>query len=353
MNEASGERQHLPVFRALRLEEAVALLAGREFHCGVEDVLELAKASRRHAIEAVRHDNRERLASAASLCYQSAREENVVRVFLLIAGLGALICCLVSCSSAPAGPEKGTPAFYWQAAKETFAAGDNMKTLEHLDKLTSSDTEYKPKALPWSLVLSSGLAAGYEDLAEQYEAGARANKTDPAWFRRRVSEYRTVSKQLSLQFADRYAKFAASKGETVPLAFGYPKGSATASPQLTRVSNGIVLPQADVDLALEHTVQRGVLMAACRAAGAPDDPAKAESILKAADPQAPRATFALAIANSLYNLSQIYMPSKADEPEKLKIFCERADEALKTVPPGKESKDLAAKIDKALKKKKT
>jgi hypothetical protein len=139
----------------------------------------------------------------------------------------------------------------------------------------------------------------------------------------------------------------------VILAFGFPKGSATQSAQLTRVGSGLALPQADVDLAMTNTVQRGILMAACRAAGAPDDTAKGESILKSADASVPRATFAMAMADSLYSLSQIYVPSKADEPEKLKIFCERADEALKAVPDSKDKKTLAAKIEKSLKKKKT
>ncbi|HTS67097.1 MAG TPA: hypothetical protein VMH28_33965 [Candidatus Acidoferrales bacterium] len=258
---------------------------------------------------------------------------------------------LISCSSGPSGPEKGTPAFYWQAAKETFAAGDNMKTLEHLDNLLAPDNEYASKALPWSLMLTAGLATGYAELADRYDAGAKANKTDPTWFRRRVSEYRTQAKQLSLQFADRFAKIGQIKGDTLPLAFGYPKGSATASPQLTRVASGIALPQADVDLAVSSTLQRDVLLSACRAAGAPDDTAKGESVLKDPDAKVARPVFMLAMAQTLYDLSQIYTPLKADDPDKMKIFCERADEALKGVPESKDTKALAAKIQKVLKKK--
>jgi len=272
-----------------------------------------------------------------------------VRWFAAIIAFGVLI----SCSSGPAGPEKGTPAFYWQAAKETFAAGDTVKTLEHLDRLLAPDNEYSAKALPWSLVLTSGLATGYAELADHYELGARANKSDPAWFRRRVGEYRAIAKQLSLQYADRFTKFSQVKGDTVTLAFGYPKGTATPSPQLTRVVNGIVLQQADVDLAQKHTLERDVLLAACRAAGAPDDSAKGESILKNPDAAVPRATFTMAMAETLYSLSQIYMPLKADEPEKLRIFCERASEALKVVPESKATKALDTKIQTVLKRKKT
>jgi len=270
-----------------------------------------------------------------------------MRLLATILALGVLM----SCSSGPSGPEKGTPAFYWQAAKETFAAGDNMKCLEHLDRLLTPENEYFAKALPWSLVASGGLALGYADLADNYEKGARANKTDPTWFRRRVSEYRTQAKQLSLQFADRFAKFGQLKGDTVALAFGYPKGSAAVTAQLTRMAGGIALPQADVDLALAQTLQRNVLMEACRAAGAPEDTAKGESVLKDPEAKVPRATFLMAMAQNLYDLSQIYTPMKADDPEKMKIFCERAEGALKPVPESKDTKALSAKIQKVLKKK--
>jgi hypothetical protein len=46
-----------------------------------------------------------------------------------------------SCSSS-SGPEPGTPAYFWAAAKETFAANDYVKTSEHLDKLLASENDY-------------------------------------------------------------------------------------------------------------------------------------------------------------------------------------------------------------------
>jgi hypothetical protein len=260
------------------------------------------------------------------------------------------ITTLVSCSSQPAGPEKGTPAFYWQAAKETFAAGDNMKTLEHLDKLLAGDNEYTSKALAWSLVLTSGTAAGYTELADHYEIGGRANKNDPSAFRRPMTTGRGVAGRLSLQFAENFAKFDKMKGDTVPLAFGYPKGTAAPAPGLSKIANGIILPQPEIESTEKRTLERGVLLAACAAAGAPDDTAKAESILKDPETKVPRSVFALAMAQSLYNASQLYTPRKLDDPVKLAIFVERAQETMKAVPESKDSKDLNIKIASALKK---
>jgi hypothetical protein len=275
-----------------------------------------------------------------------------VRWCAICALILGLVAC-ISCSSGAAGPEKGTPAYYWQAAKETFAAGDYNKTQEHLDKLLMDENEYTKKAMAWSLVMTSGLAAGYTDLADQYENGGRANKSDPSGFRRPMTTDRGMAGRLSLQFADNFAKFDKMKGDTVPLTFGYPKGSAAPAPGLTKIASGIVLTPAELDTIEKRTLERGILMAACAAAGAPGDTAKAETVLQNADATVPRPVFAMAMAQTLYNASQLYTPRKLDDPSKLTIFAERAADTLKAVPESKESKELNAKIAAVLKKKKT
>ena len=267
-----------------------------------------------------------------------------------VCALLVAITVLISCSSAPAGPAKGTPAFYWQAAKETFAAGDTVKTLEHLDKLIAEENEYTAKALPWSLVLTSGLAAGYTELADSYELGGRVNKSDPSAFRRPMLNYRSMAGRLSLQFADTFTKFDKLKGDTVELAFGYPPGTAAPAPGLNRIAKGMVMPAADQENTEKRTLERNVLLAACRAAGAPDDSAKAEPILKAPDAKVARATFATAMASALYDASQLYTSRKLDDPTKVQIFAERAQAAIKTAPESKETKELNKKIGDVLKK---
>src|SRR5437763_12385850 len=128
------------------------------------------------------------------------------KTLLTLAALAAALLTY-SCSSGPAGPEKGTPAFSWSAAKETFAAGDYSKTLEHLGNLLKNDNEYRAQAYPWYLVLSTGLAHGYMEMADRFETGARMNKTNPGSFRRLVSNYRRAARELSLGFAETFDKF--------------------------------------------------------------------------------------------------------------------------------------------------
>jgi hypothetical protein len=257
---------------------------------------------------------------------------------------------LCSCSTASKGPEKGSPAFYWQAARETYAAGDYVKTLDHLDQLLATENEFTSRALPWSLVLMSGMASGHMELADTYTAGARLNKSDPGEFRRQVSLNRGGANRLALRVAENFAKIDKLKADTVPLAFGYPKGTAAQPPQYTKLANGIALSETERDAVQKRALERGVLLAACRAAGAPNDTAKTEQILKNDNAQVSRDVFVAAMAETLFNEAQLYTRDKLDEPQKLEILCQRAQDALKGIPGTKETKALSGKFQEFLKK---
>ena len=45
-------------------------------------------------------------------------------------------------------------------AREAFAAGDYVKTAQHLDKVQASENEYTARARPMYLILTSGMARG-------------------------------------------------------------------------------------------------------------------------------------------------------------------------------------------------
>jgi hypothetical protein len=259
---------------------------------------------------------------------------------------------LISCAG-DSGPQPGSPAFDWAAAKQTFAAGDYTKTIDNLDRLSTGTSEYTTKARAWLLVMESGMARANMELADRFEAGARANKGDPTSFRRNMTTFRGQASSQALHFAQVFADFQKTKDETVPLAFAFPTGSANPPFMMTRVATGIIPTTGDVSLAQKQNVERCVLLAACAAAGAPDDPAKTQELLKAVEPKVSRAVFVTAMASALFDASQLYTRQKLDDPEKMKILCTRAQEALKTVPESKITKDLSAKIEKTLKASKT
>lgn len=257
----------------------------------------------------------------------------------------------VSCSTAPEQPRVGTPIFHWNAALQTFSAADYNKANDNLGEVIQTDNEYTGRALPWQLVLLSGMAKGYADLSETWEYGARANRANPTPFRNQMNEYRRFGGQLALQFAETLMKFeTAGKGQKVTLAFPYPTGSAAEIAQLKRVSSGILIPEAEAEDLRSRVIERAVLLATCRAAGAPDDAAKTAQIFKSETVQVEWPVFALALAHGLYEQSQLFARDQLDRPDRLQYFCEQALPLLKDVPESKETKALNANIEKSLKR---
>ncbi len=272
--------------------------------------------------------------------------------FAVVASAIAFIMVLGSCSSAPPAAQKGTPAFYWQAARESYASGDYLKTVENLDNIVKTDNEYTGRARTWLLVMTSGMAKGYTEMADTFEGGARINKADPLTFRRQVSNARGSANRLALRFAEVFADFQKTKDDPVVMAFPVPNGSPALPPVLNKIGNGILPQETEIETAQKAAVSRGVLLTTCRVAGSPGDAAKMQAMFKAGDPKVSRNEFVLAMANALHDSAQLYTRNKLDQPDKFQIFCARAQEALKGIPESKQTKELNAKIETTLKKNK-
>jgi hypothetical protein len=261
----------------------------------------------------------------------------------------SVFLALSSCSGTGA-PQPGSPGFYWMAAKGTFDAGDYAMTFQHLDNLlTKDDGEYAARALPWALVLVSGMADGHMEAANAYEKGAKIDKAQAEAFRRQMVLNRNAASRLVLQFADKFESFNKLTIDQVPLAFAFPKGSAAEVAGLLRVSTGSLLTGTLVDTTLQQALQRNVILAASEAAGCANDPVKAGQVFGAPNAKVARATFQLAMANTLFSMAQMFSRDKLDDSEKMGILCQRAQNALKSVPESSDTKELTDKIAHALK----
>lgn len=244
-----------------------------------------------------------------------------LRVAALLAALA--LFGLTSCSG-PTTARVGTPEFYWYAAKETYAAGDYMKTADHLDHLIDNQNEYTARAVPWSLALNSGIAAGYMELADSYSAGARVNKANALAFRRKAADYRTMASPLVLRFAQTAEKMSQLPSGGIQLAFSLPKGTAAQPALLHQIASGIPLSAADEETAQSLTIQRNVLLAVCAAAGAPNDTARTEEVLGHASALLSRAAFEKSLAQMLNAEAALFARDKLDDPQKLEAIRNRA-----------------------------
>lgn len=270
----------------------------------------------------------------------------------ITAGVAAIAANLIlfSCSSGPRPPQKGTPAFYWQAAREAYAAGDHLRTIQNLESIVAGENEYTGRARTWLLVMTSGMVRGYMEIADFYESGARINKSNRLAFYKQVSNSRNGAGRMALRFAEVIGDYRKSTEDPVLLDFPYPGGSPAPSPILVKVGNGILPAENEMETAQKSALTRAVVLSVSRAVGAPADPARTQALFKAGAVKVPRAEFSLAMAQSLYDQSQLFTSTKLDQPDKMKLFCAQAEETLKTVPASKLTKELDGKIKAALKK---
>ena len=225
---------------------------------------------------------------------------------------------LTSCSG-PATVRTSSSDFYWSAAKETYAAGNYRKTADHLERLLG-DEKYGARVVPWYLLLTSGMAGGYMDLADRYTAGARINKAGALAFRLKAAEYRNQASKLALRFAQNVEQIRAVPLGSMPLEFSLPGGNAAEPALIAKIARGIAPEQADAEAAETMAVQRRVLLTVCEAVGSTNDVAKAEEILSRPHASAPRIEFGKTIAHMLVMESGLYSRDKLDQPDKLAIF---------------------------------
>jgi hypothetical protein len=259
-------------------------------------------------------------------------------------------CFLTGCEQGPEPAKPGSPAFIWNTARENYSKGDYVKTQEQLAKLINSENEYAAKARPWNLILLSGVATGYAELANSFESGGRQNRTNPTPFRKFTSDYRSMASRYATQFAEDYGKFVkAGSDPEIPLHFVSPGGTAARHPLLDKVSTGIQASASEADSAQRDIVRREILMAACNASGSPNDAARLAETLKGESAKVNREVFQRAMANSLYNLSDLFEKKKLGKPDHQKFFLSQSMEALKAVPDDKDSKELRKKIEAGLK----
>jgi len=279
------------------------------------------------------------------------RNRRQLQAGLLLLGALALVLATASCASGPRPPEPGTPAFFWGSAQESYRAGDLTRTDEQLQKVLSGDNEFTVRARAWDIVISAGLAQGYAETADAFEAGARMNRANPTPFRKMVTTERSYASTAALQVAEEVHQFLAKdKDANVTLAFGYPAGSMAQPGGLKKIASGMLVQDSERDLLLTAMLQRGVAQAVCQALDSPDDSAQAADKLKTGQAQVPRTTFLWAAAKMLEQESQIYTPNKLDLPNRFLLISQQALEALKAIPETKESKALEGKIQKAVDK---
>lgn len=231
---------------------------------------------------------------------------------------------------------------------ENYQAGQYEKSLEHLDKIIRSGDPIVAKAAPLRLLTLSGLARGYQDLAAQFQLGAESIKTgSSADHRRRSEQYRAQAANFALQLAEAFTAFENSHASgPVAVDFPYPaRGTMTLPPVFSRVGQGQLIPDMEIERMQNAVLQRAVLREISSAVGAAGDVAQAQARMKTLPLETPRDAFLAAVGESLYENSVIFGPRGRGETPRQEHLLDLATRALGPSA-GDRAKELKAKIAK-------
>ena len=200
------------------------------------------------------------------------------------------------------------------------------------------------------MIINGGVAFGYIEMSDAFEAGAKAHRPAATDFRRNMNTFRSAAAKESVQFYETYMEFKkANPAGPVPLAFSFPKGSAQEIADLEKASEGHVPSDDAIPALVRQALQRSVLLATCSVVGAENDPAKAQQAFGGENPTVPKDLVVLALAQGLDELGDFYSREKQDDPQRFTLFKEQALEALQSLPETDETKELIGSIEKDLK----
>lgn len=254
---------------------------------------------------------------------------------------------LTACGFGPRALEPGTAGFYHAAALETWKSGDYLKTLNDLSSITGSNNQFAEKARPWEIVTAAGIARGYEDLADAWEAGMRSNPAGRTDMRRQIGTYRANADTAIMALAETWQKFAAAnRQQEIQLVFAWPAGNPSAPSQLVLVRKGSGLNQGT--LVEGAMLQRGVVLAVAQSTGSGEDPARAQTLFQQPLPTVSAADFETGVAECMYELAALYEPTKLDMPHRRDMLYNFALDAVKRHPENRDAAVLADKIQRAI-----
>lgn len=254
----------------------------------------------------------------------------------------------LSCAKGPPPVKPGTPAFFWSAANQAYRTGDFLKTRDALVEITSTENEYTSRARVWMMVVASGLAQGYAELGDAYEAGARMNRDNPGAFRKQAAIARGLASRASMQSTEAFHQMGdAIKEAAIPLAFALPPAGTDEPAALGKLKKGMLPVGAEAERLQNSMLNRGVVAQAARLVTPSGDTTEASKVYEQG--KVARERFLASTAKSLYDQADLFGRKKLDQPRRVQMLCTEAMEALAAVPSTKETKELEAKLVKLLK----
>ncbi len=260
---------------------------------------------------------------------------NARSAHLLPRSIGILIglALLLAACSPPIQQPKG-PAKAFIDAKDLFKRGQFDRAADFAEgPATASPADsYTDRARLLRLVVYTGQMRGYKELAEAYAAGVKASKNP-----RFQSEYERL-RHDSLQYG---AERALHLGDTVhaitaggqlpkEVTLELPYPDVEGPPEVTqfeKVREGGWIEPADQDAASTAALRKGINDTLAELVVG--DRAKARTVLGAGPLKISGVDFGLFVTKDLIDAAGMFDRKHFDDPQKLRLLAEEADETAK------------------------
>jgi hypothetical protein len=247
-----------------------------------------------------------------------------------------------SCGGGGSGPQVGSPAWYWQAAQETYASGEYEKTLQHLKEVADGESEYKEQATLWRAAISGGLARGNMEMGNALADAMAEDQSLTGSFTVRIQGFRRDARRHAITFTESIGglRKIAEQQPAVALRFPFPTGSANESPTLLSLREGEKVPASQIDAAVDYTLKRGLLLQTTQMAGAGEDAAKGQKLFESGEAKVPQLVFLQNLGKSLFEISALFGNEQLHEPKIQKVML---DNALLCLQPALDAEDADLK----------
>ena len=247
---------------------------------------------------------------------------------------GLFLVMIVSCAP-PVERPKGWGRVY-EDGKELFGRSDFIRALGFVRNVALGEPshDYTERGLVLSIILSSGIAQGYRELAEAYQAGTA--KLEDSKHR---SEYRRLG-QDSYQYARTHAFQLAEvarrwvesqdkeEAKDLIVECPYPSDEAPAANQpLEQAKEGSWIPLEEQREAQLNAIR--IQMQRSLAAALGVETTQAGDALQAGTAKVPNTAFNLYLAKELLAVAKIFGTQGIDEGKNLVLLCEQANESVK------------------------
>ncbi len=273
---------------------------------------------------------------------------------ILIGLLLILSSCGGGTDSKKPKPMRNTPEFAYNEAKEAMSAIKIEKSISLTNDVMTRfpNSVQAQRARILRIVLLTGLAHGYGDLADAYLTGFEKGGKNAGQFRSTAFDFYRKKKNAILGFSDAcdYMIQNYSDKADYVLECDFPSKEVSMNRLIEEVKKGNLLDSEQLKIAEEQELREGVLVSLAMFLGAENDRNKAKKLLEEGSRPLDPAEFFVRVGEMFLDDQKLFGRKTLNEVQYYRLFFQKAQECLTLAQkilkdkPNKETEETAAQL---------